>query len=308
MNWLHYLAQEAPPETFFGKNPGSGLWMMIIIAMAISVGAIVFLMNAPARVRRPIVVGLTFISGLFFVLYWLWPQPQERATGDVPLNTIEGVGFFLEDAVARIGDTASMLTAFLLGLGAFSVLKIHIGRVAKQQKDWGFSIVLLTSMFAMIVIGYWSWYIEKFAMVKTDFRMRENWMFVNYAKDLLFDGFLQKMDGAMFSVIAFYIMSAAYRAFRIRSVEATILLASALIMMLSLLPLADIASSSMVGAITGGDNNHWANNLKLTEIAGLIRSGFQAPGIRAIDFGIGVGAMAMGLRLWLSLDKGGASV
>ena len=66
--------------------------------------------------------------------------------------------------------------------------------------------------------------------------------------------------------------------------------------------------TTLVGSITGGDNNHWANNLKLTEIAGLIRTGFQAPGIRAIDFGIGVGAMAMGLRLWLSLDKGGASI
>ncbi len=308
MELLNLLAQDAPKETFFGKNPGGGLWMMILIAMVISIAVIVFMMKAPSRVRRPIVVGVTFISGLFFVLYWLWPQPQERAPGDVPLNTVEGIGFFIEDAVGRIGDTAGMLTAFLLGLGAFSVLRIHIGKVAKQQKDWGFSIVLLTSMFAMIVIGYWSWYIEKFAMVKTDFRMRENWMFVNYAKDLLFDGFLQKMDGAMFSVIAFYIMSAAYRAFRIRSVEATILLASALIMMLSLLPIADIASSNLVSSITGGDNNHWANNLKLTEIAGLIRTGFQAPGIRAIDFGIGVGAMAMGLRLWLSLDKGGASI
>ena len=106
----------------------------------------------------------------------------------------------------------------------------------------------------------------------------------------------------MFSIIAFYILSAAYRAFRIRSVEATILLASALIMMLSLMGAVEYMWNGLFD-----HSGAFVANFQLTEIARWIRDTFQTPGIRALEFGIGLGALAMGLRLWLSLEKGGVS-
>jgi hypothetical protein len=36
-----------------------------------------------------------------------------------------------------------------------------------------------------------------------------------------------------------------------------------------------------------------------------LRNTFQVPSIRGIDFGVGIGALAMGLRLWLSLERTG---
>lgn len=285
------------------------LWAGIIGTLIVGILMLVGLMYAPVRLRRPVVAGLTFISGLIYILVWLWPAPVGRGPGDAPANWVDGFGFFLSDTVGRVGSVASDLTAILLGLGAFSLLRLHFGKIAKKQADWGFSIVLLLSMSSMLVIGYWDWIVKQGdkSIPPRDFGVQADWYTINFAQDLFFDGLLQKMDAAMFSVIAFFILSAAYRAFRIRSIEATILLATALIVMLSLLAFVDLQSTNFVAAISGNDPNSPLTNLKLNEIATWIRTAFQSPGIRAIDFGIGIGALAMGLRLWLSLERGGAS-
>lgn len=307
---LNLFAQASPPETNMWALPSGStqLIMMMGVAFLLGVGIMIGLMNAPVRARRPIVATVTFLSGLFFVVAWLWPTAQAKAPGDVPLNTVEHVSFWLQDATGQVGKIATIVTSFLLGLGVFSILRIHVGRLVKQQKDWAFSLVLLLSMFLMCGVGYWEWVSSTFVLKGTDFNDRANWQAANYIKFFMFDGLLQKMDGAMFSIIAFYIMSAAYRAFRIRSVEATILLAAALIMMLNLLALTDLASTQIVGLLGGPDakGTFW-QNFHISEIAGFVRNAFQVPSIRAIDFGIGIGALAMGLRLWLSLDKGGVT-
>jgi hypothetical protein len=141
-----------------------------------------------------------------------------------------------------------------------------------------------------------------------------NWTSINVARDFVFDGMLQQMDAAMFSLIAFYILSAAYRAFRIRSIEATILLATALIVILSLMGAVEFLWGSGVARMAGYPDadameagNSFASNFTLTSIRGWIQSTVQTPSIRAIDWGIGIGALAMGLRLWLSLERTGGN-
>jgi hypothetical protein len=296
------LAGQSP---FWAQPTGTaGLWIGIILSFLAGMGMMFAFLYAPARARRPIVMTFTFLAGLFFVLYWLWPTPQDREANQIPVGMVEGVGFWLEDAVGPVGKIANIITSFLLGLGVFSLLRLHITRFAKMQKDWAFSALLLFSMVLMIIFGYWDW-IVKNQPNAPDFALVENWGLANYGRDLLFDGLLQKMDAGMFSIIAFYILSAAYRAFRIRSVEATILLATALIVMLSLLGAVELMWANGVNAAFG--DGGFSDNLKLTEIYGFIRRSFQTPGIRAIDFGIGVGALAMALRLWLSLERGGAT-
>jgi hypothetical protein len=112
----------------------------------------------------------------------------------------------------------------------------------------------------------------------------------------------------MFSVIAFYILSAAYRAFRIRSVEASILLFTAFVVILGLMgAVAYLWDTKMIGGITGNDPNSFANNLKLSGVKDWIQNTLQTSSLRGIDFGVGIGALAMGMRLWLSLERGGVS-
>lgn len=288
----------------------SALITSILVVLAIGFGLFFALMRTPPRFRSKIAALFTFVAGSLYVGIWLWPRAQDRAQGEIPANFTESVAFWLEDTQGQFGELSNILTSFLLLMGVFSLVRLHVNRVSKQQKDWPFSIVLLFFVGLMAVIGYMDWLAVKDLNPEQIEAMKDvaNQPFAVWMKDLLFDGMLQTMEAAMFSIIAFYILSAAYRAFRVRSVEATILLASALIVMLGLLGMAEMYWSSMIDMMGGGNNaNALVNNFRLDAMGQFIRDNLQAPGLRAIDFGVGVGVLAMALRLWLSLERGGSA-
>lgn len=313
---MDLLAQADPRLNFWnGTNDSSGLWTKIIVAFVVGVLLIFALTRAPAQLRRPIVFISTFMAGFFYIALWLWPEPVNIKPGTLPNGPVEGIGFFIKDAVSVVGDFYNILVTMLLGLGVFSVLRIHLRKLFKQQQDWGFSLVLLVSIVVMVTFGYLNWH-SKLGENGSKLALEANWGFVNYAQNLLFDGMLQTMDAAMFSLIAFYILSAAYRAFRIRSVEATILLATALIVILSLMglaasfwgmPIDAMSHHIVVNGQSVPDPGSFVQNFRLENISKWLTDALQTSSLRGIDFGIGIGALAMGMRLWLSLDRGGVS-
>ncbi|MBL8059869.1 MAG: hypothetical protein JNK63_04035 [Chthonomonas sp.] len=298
---LNLLAQtEMPP---FAAEGGSDqvkqFALYTLIAGFLLVAAMSFV---PTKLRRPIVVGATFLAGFYYVLLWLWPKPVNFAPEQKPQGS-EHVGVWLTNALPGVSSITQTLTALLLGLGVYSVLRLHGTKLIKKQKDWAFSLVLLISMLTMVTIGYVDYSELKNNPDKVN---QASWGFFQYAKDFLFDGMLQAMDAAMFSSIAFFILFAAYRAFRIRSIESTVLLATALIVMLSLMGLVEYAlSKQVIDSITGGDPGHFMNNFALNQVRNWIQTYVQGPGILALTWGIGIGSLSMGLRLWLSLEKTG---
>ncbi|MHB8636843.1 MAG: hypothetical protein ACYC96_10275 [Fimbriimonadaceae bacterium] len=295
-----FFADSVPPPTFWNGAYGSGgLLLKIVIAFLVTAAILFLVKDAGPRVRKYLIGGTTFIAGAFYVAYFLYPTPLNRQSGEMPQNFREAISFWFDDAVPAVGQIANIMAAFLLGLGVYSVFTVHVKRVLKQSTDWGFSVVLLACVLLMVGVGYFDW----FSVIGPGGQRLDdpaNWTTVNYARNFLFDGMLQNMDAAMFSIISFFILSAAYRAFRIRSIEATILLGSAVIMMIGLL---------------GGFESIWnqathqsANStFTMGEITKWLRDCFQTPSLRAIQFGLGIGTLAMGLRLWLSLEKQGAS-
>jgi hypothetical protein len=299
------LLAQAQPSFWNAPNGSTALWIRIGATFIFGIGLIFLLTAAPVRARRPIVGLVTFFAGLFFVLYHFWPKPIDRQPTELPANAVEGVGFWLEDATPVISNFTNILTAMLLGLGIYSLVRVHGKRLVKMQKDWFFSLVLLSGSALMIYAGYGDWASRR-GLAGARLDEYANWGFINYMKDFMFDGLLQQMDAAMFSVIAFFILSAAYRAFRIRSIEATVLLASALIVILSLMGAVEAQWAAGIDNIAGSKES-FLQNLSLTEIRGFLTRNVQTPSIRGIDFGIGIGALAMGLRLWLSLEKSGTS-
>lgn len=307
MDFLAQVAAPAPPPNFWSAPNGShDLWTKIIIGLIFGTGLIFLLMAAPTRSRRPIVAFMTFIAGLYYVSYFFWPRPIDRDAGELPRNAMEGVSFWLEDAMPVVSSFTNILTGFLLGLGIFSLVRVHGRRLVKAQKDWFFSAVLLLSALAMVIVGYMDW-MSKRGTAGAKLDDPANWGPINYVADFMFDGLLQQMDAAMFSIIAFFILSAAYRAFRIRSIEATVLLASALVVILSLMGAVDAIWGNAINGLAGGNKASFIQNFSLSEIRGWLTTNVQTPSIRGIDFGIGIGALAMGLRLWLSLEKSGTS-
>jgi hypothetical protein len=297
-----------PLAAIWGQDPGSGALIGYLVgAFILGVVMMVAMTKMPTRGRKPSVWIATFASGFFYFLFWIWPSPINRGPSDLPVGFSEKVGFGLQDALPKVANIAIILTAFLLGLGIYSLLHVHLGRLFKKQKDWQFSLILVVSMVLMIIFGYWDWMQRQFNDPDLLLAKMDNWGFVNYSFDLLFDGLLQQMDAAMFSMIAFFILSAAYRAFRIKSIEATVLMASALIMILSIMGAVDMVYSNMIDSMTGGDPGHFLNDAKITAVASWVKNTMQVPALRALEFGVGLGALAMGLRLWLGLEKGGVS-
>lgn len=274
----------------------TGLYLAIAITLVAGFGLMFAFMSVPPAWRRPIVFTATFLSGVVYVAYYLVPKPIPSHPG-----MFDSTSDFLKSAQGPAGDIAQAVTTFLLGLGIYSLVHIHGKRFLKQNKDWGFSLILLICMLLMVIFGYVNYYQTKLSPDAPRLTAYSNWGFFNYGNDLLFDGLLQQMDAAMFSIISFYILSAAYRAFRVRSVEATILLASAIIVILSLMPFIDNLWAQGVHGL------HLSDNFTLSSMSQWLRDTFQNSGLRALDFGIGLGALAMGLRLWLSLERGGIS-
>lgn len=303
---IDLLAQVDPGSFWNAPNGSTKLWIGIVVAFLAGVALIFGLMSAPTNLRRPIVAFFTFISGLFYVLFWIYPSPIARDPDSAPRNAVESFSFWLADAQPRVADFTNIIAGTLIGLGIYSLLRIHLKKVLKAQKDWGFSAVLLVALVLMVIFGYGDW-IQRQSPEgsRLPFIAGPGWGIWQYGRDLLFDGLLQNMDAAMFSVIAFYILSAAYRAFRARSIEATILLIAALIVLLSLMGLVEFYWNTGISKIAAGDPNSLANNLKLSAVAKWLKDNIQTPSIRGIDFGVGVGLLAMALRLWLSLEKMG---
>src|SRR2546421_127936 len=81
------------------------------------------------------IIGVfTFFAGLLYVLYFFWPTPQSRGPSDLPAGPVETVSFWLQDAVAAVGDLSNTLTAFLLGLGIYSLVRIHSKRMISGHR------------------------------------------------------------------------------------------------------------------------------------------------------------------------------
>jgi hypothetical protein len=294
--------------TFWSKIPFSGsLYMMVFLTLLVGAVVVFALTKIPTQARRPIIWILTFVSGAFFVGYQYWPHSVnfDKST-QLPKGSIEAMSSWLNESNSVVGTIAQVLAAFMFGLGVFSVLRIHGTKIAKKQKDWGFSVVLIASLVLMIFLGYADFHIRE-ATKTIDFDNPTNWGTINMGRDFLFEGLLQQMDAAMFSIIAFFILSAAYRAFRARSVEATILLGTALLVILSLMgAIAYVWDINVIDKISGGPGtaHDLIQNLKLSEISKWIRGTFQTPAITGIKFGIGLGTLSMALRIWLGLEKG----
>ncbi len=304
MNWL---AQAALPPNFWRLPPNSpSLWIAISLAFLAGMGLILVLMNLPSNARRPIVWTVTFMAGLYWVTYYFYPKPLDYQAGEIARNGFEGVGIWLQEANPVIANISNIVGAVLLGLGTYGLVHIHTKRLMRKGKDWQFSLVLLTCMVLMLILGYWNYHLRE--TLKDLAPDMSNWPAPMLGFDLLFDGLLQQMDAAMFSLIAFFILSAAYRAFRIRSIESTVLMASALVVMLSLMGIVEFAwSEGIVSKFTNGDPASFMNNFRLGVVSDWVKNTIQVPSLRALDFGIALGALAMGLRIWLGLERGGVT-
>ena len=103
--------------------------------------------------------------------------------------------------------------------------------------------------------------------------------------DVVFQNIQVPIEATMFSLLAFYIASAAFRAFRARTLEATLLLAAATIVMLGRVPIGDIIHEGVPAA------TQWILNVP------------NLAAKRGIMIGVGLGMMATALKIILGIER-----
>ena len=246
-----------------------------IAGMLIVCGALFFALTlVPVKFRKPLIAAVTFLAGLYYVLEFFLPVATD--------GKMEGQNFLTPYATA-VSQINQVLLSFAGGVGIFSLLTVHTRSIFRQRTGWGFSLTLLAALFGITIFGFLKEY-------------RPN-SYNAGVYSLFFDGGLKNLQSAMFSIISFYIVSASYRAFRVRSVEATLLLASAFLIILGQVPLGQALTAWLP---TSG----FAASFRLEVIRDWILTRISSPALLAVELGLGVGLLSTAIRLWLSLERG----
>jgi hypothetical protein len=271
---------------FVIKNNPAMLGVAILATLLVSVAVLGALHVLPNTVKRAVTVFITFVAGAIYVVDFLTPP-----------NPASGKNF-LAPAVELLGKYAQVVIGFTILLGIYNLCRIHFHRLIRARAGWGYSIVFFISFLAMLAAGFWrgwpEWFAPKYvppALIKAPGPGGLDLYTV------LFNGLLRNLDATMFSILAFYIVSAAYRAFRIRSLEAGILMITAVILMLGQVPLGQALTAWIPRDST-------LAALRVENLSGWLLGTVNASTQRAIGLGLGLGQLAMALRIWLSLERG----
>ncbi|MCE5196067.1 MAG: hypothetical protein LLG09_02920 [Negativicutes bacterium] len=185
------------------------------------------------------------------------------------------IGFFdLKTVSSTMTGWGTLVSAFAAFIAAMSLVLVHVKRIQAVKKNPMAvinSLALLISMGLMAVLGI--------AGQLTQGRPLP--LFV-----LIFNNVINPAGAAIFAMLGFFITSASYRAFRARSLEATILLVSALLIMLGRIPVGEQLWSQFPALAD------WLSNVP------------NAAAQRGILIGAAVGAIATSVRTILGFERG----
>lgn len=234
---------------------------------------------APAT-RRWIIVAITFLLGLYFPLEFFTPSHN-----------------FLTPWRDSVADLGRLMFAFTFGLGVFNLVLIHSRHLIRRTPNFPFSLAFFVGFTLMLGTGILHHYAPTFLAAAPKPGAIGVMGFWKAAFRLLFEGALQALNATVFALLAFFIVSAAYRAFRIRTLEAGFLMVMATVVMLANVP---VGQQWLTGWIP---DQGIFGNLRLENLAHWLQTQINAPTMRAILFGLAVGALGMALRIILSLER-----
>lgn len=179
--------------------------------------------------------------------------------------------------------------AFLLGL--INLVQVNLPKVINRDEGWGYQLVMLGSMIATIAVGFWG----------GGERMADGQVY-----RWLYDFIFIPLSATMFALLAFYIASAAFRAFRARNLEATVLLVAAALVMLARVPVGELIGATIADAFAGVLGEWTYDYLPREFISRFMNWIMDVPNVaarRAIFIGAALGAVATGIRIILGIER-----
>ena len=211
--------------------------------------------------KRQIPLIICFIAGIFMLVQFFVPHPAFASIYKGALRWERIIRVF----------------AIVIGIG--TLVRLHYRRIARRSPEWIYSVVVFAGLLFTAAAG----------IIGGPRGKIFEWIFNNILKPL---------DATMFSLLAFFIASAAYRAFRARTLEATLLLVAAIIVMFGRVPIGDllwqrIAPQALVDKAPFLPEG----------IAEWIMSGPNTAARRGIMIGAALGAISTSLKIILGIER-----
>jgi hypothetical protein len=200
--------------------------------------------------KRTFPLLLTFLLGVTFTAQYYVPHPAS------------------ESLLTEVSVWGQIIGGFAILLGVGSLIRSHYVKIKRRETGWGYSGVMFLSMLTMLGAGFWSGGKTE----GTSFGWLYNYVFV-------------ALQGTMFSLLAFFVASAAYRAFRARTPEATVLLVAAILVMWGRVPLGEHLIPS-VGSIA-----EWIMSVPNTAAQ------------RGILIGVSLGGIATSIKIICGIER-----
>lgn len=167
-----------------------------------------------------------------------------------------------------------IVAAFALVLGIYSLMRLHWSRVRRQRAGWGYSFLVFVGFAVMTLFAIYN--DGQGPLESQTSGGPFDWMYTHVQVPA---------DATMFSILAFFIASAAYRTFRARTIEAAILLVSAIIVMIGRVPI-------------GAEIYH-----RLPDLAQWMMDVPNLAAKRGILLGVSLGAVATALRIIFGIER-----
>ena len=216
--------------------------------------------------KRTIPLLITFIVGLVLVVSKFIPK-------------LESLG---EDFSIYFDIIA--VFAFILGGG--NLVKIHGNKISRRSSGWGYSVVCLIGFFATLAFGMFK--------IGNPTGWTGNVVADGSYFKGVYDYMFKPLGATMFALLAFYVASASYRAFRAKNAEATVLLCAAFVILLGRTFIGKVLSFWVPLDQSGPD---------LPRFAEWIMNVPNLAGQRAIMVGIALGVVSTSLKLILGIER-----
>jgi hypothetical protein len=202
----------------------------------------------------------------------------------------------LGDAEVKVADWFNVLAAIAFVLGGANLLKMNLLAISARGPGWGYSAVTLCAFLVTLGAGILKVGVPPAAAFpdvpfsgEKDVNGSALWWLYEYA--------MSPITGTLFAMLAFYVASAAFRAFRAKNAAAMFLLATAFVVLLGR-TYAGVLATSWIP-----HDNPWVSWLRLENLSAVIMSVFTNAGTRAMIIGIAIGVAATSLKIMLGLDR-----
>ncbi len=216
--------------------------------------------------KRQVPILLAITAGIIPVIAFLLPPEWLNQTNQ------------------ELDEWMVIIASFALLLGFVSLVQVNLHKVRRRSRGWIYGLITLASFGLMASFGLFGGQGTRELADGTTRLEPFTW---------LFQYMYSPLQATMFSLLAFYVASASYRAFRVRNIEASLLLVGALIIMVGRVPLGQRLLPGIASLHIPG----------IADVAEWIMKYPNTAAQRGVIIGAALGAASMSIRVMVGIER-----